>query len=233
MTLRYDQPESLFDSGLFYPSETALSTKRMKKIRLGISKLSPDSTASLGEGLVESMTGNAHVPTPDPALSVITTGAGDIRAKQAEIEATKAALDVQRQELVTLTNTLKDDIRMLADNVEDTCNGDEDKLRSTGFILVGDPAPRGPLTQVLNLRVATSDHEGQLDLRYARVPGAASYVIDISTNPEGPWTHNTVTTRITHTITGLTPGTKYWIRVRAVGANGFGPWSDPACKMAA
>ncbi len=36
-----------------------------------------------------------------------------------------------------------------------------------------------------------------------------------------------------HTETGLTSGTKYWIRVRAVGASGFGPWSDPAVKMAA
>ena len=34
------------------------------------------------------------------------------------------------------------------------------------------------------------------------------------------------------TVTGLTSGTKYWFRVRAIGATGPGPWSDPATKIA-
>ena len=56
---------------------------------------------------------------------------------------------------------------------------------------------------------------------------------DLAENSEGPWTQAIITTRVSHTFTGLTPGTKYWVKVRAVGTSGFGLWSDPACKMAA
>ena len=34
------------------------------------------------------------------------------------------------------------------------------------------------------------------------------------------------------TVSGLATGTKYWFRVRAIGAAGPGPWSDPATKVA-
>ncbi|MEO7300129.1 MAG: hypothetical protein ABI042_16315 [Verrucomicrobiota bacterium] len=34
-----------------------------------------------------------------------------------------------------------------------------------------------------------------------------------------------------YVISGLTIGAKTWVRVRAVGHNNTGPWSDPAVKM--
>lgn len=224
---RFD--EVFFDE----PVPGAAPRKHMKKIKMGLSKLNPTATTQFGYGIVESMTGNIHVPTPDPALSVITADADAVQDKQAEIEAKLTELDTLRTQLGTLTGVLKDDLRKLAANVEDKCDGNEEKLRSTGFSLAGDPTPRGPLDQVQNLRVAVTDNEGQLEVRYKSVPGAASYVIDTATDPDGPWTHYIVITRITQVLTGLIPGTKYWVRVRAVGTNGFGPWSDPACKIAA
>lgn len=34
------------------------------------------------------------------------------------------------------------------------------------------------------------------------------------------------------TVAGLTPGTQYWFRVRAIQANNPGNWSDPATRIA-
>jgi len=233
---------ALYDSSAVYdsafydeatPAAEPSTQTRMKKIKLGLSKSNPANTAQFADGIVESMTGNANFPSPDPTLPTLTGDAQAIRDKQAEIEAKEAELSVLRGQLGTLNETAKNNIRKLADHVEDKCDGNVDKLRSSGFSLVGDPTPRGPLPQVQNLRVQTSDNEGQLGVRYNPIIGAASYVVEYSTSPDGPWTQATITTRASHTITGLTSGTKYWLRVRAVGTTGFGPWSDPACRMAA
>jgi chitodextrinase len=84
-----------------------------------------------------------------------------------------------------------------------------------------------------NLQASTANNEGELKCKWNRVRGASSYVVECAGNPNGPWTQVTVTTKSSHTASGLTSGTKYWFRVRAVGAEGFGPWSDLAVKMAA
>ena len=42
-----------------------------------------------------------------------------------------------------------------------------------------------------------------------------------------------VTTRISCLATNLTPGKKYWFRVRAVGAAGLSGWSDSAARLTA
>lgn len=234
MILTWDTPGLLWDDGHHFDATAgSRPLNQMKKIRLSLSKSAPVDTAQYADGLVESLTGNPTVTAPDPALTVLTSGAQAIRDKQAEIDAADAALDTKRGELVALNDTLKDSIRMLADHVEDKCNGDVDKLRSTGFSIVGDPQPRGPIGQVQNLRLRTANNEGQLIGRWKSVPGAASYVADLAENSEGPWTQAIITTRVSHTFTGLTPGTKYWVKVRALGTTGYGLWSDPACKMAA
>lgn len=207
----------------------------MKKVRLALSKSKPTDTAQFAEGIVQSLTGNANVPAPDPALSVLTDGAQAIRDKMTEIAGTETLLETQQSQLVTLNEALKMDLRMLADHVEDKCNGNEEKLRSTGFRITGDPQPaRTEIGQVQNLRVDTTTVDGELRARWKKVPGAVSYVLDRALAADGPWTENVATsTRVEHTFEGLTPGQKYWFRVRAFGSPGFGGYSDPACKMAA
>ena len=63
--------------------------------------------------------------------------------------------------------------------------------------------------------------------------GASSYVFECATNPNGPWTPVEVTSRASTVATELTSGTKYWFHMRAGGAAGPDPWSEPVVKMAA
>ena len=84
-----------------------------------------------------------------------------------------------------------------------------------------------------NLLGIATDIEGQTKLKWNLVRGAKSYIVECATSPDGPWVQVTVTTRISCLATNLTPGTKYWFRVRAVGAAGLSGWSDPAAKLAA
>ena len=47
----------------------------------------------------------------------------------------------------------------------------------------------------------------------------------------GPYATFKQTTAAHVTITGLTSGSRVWVRVRAIGTKGEGPWSDPATKI--
>ena len=233
--ITYDTPGLYWDMpGLRYdePAPHAVPI-RMKKIKLGIGRSNPDDTAAFTETIVSAMTGNANFPTPDPALTTLANAAQAIRDKKLEITNMEAGLKAARDQLATLSSSAKDEVRKMANYVENKSDGAVDKIHSAGFSVKDDPEPRGPLSQVQNLRVQFSDNEGQLEGRYNTVPGAAMYVVETATNPEGPWAQAAITTRTTLMLTDLTPGTKYWVRVRAIGSSGVGPWSDPACKMAA
>ncbi len=233
--ITFDTPGLYWDMpGLRYdePAPHVIPTS-MKKIALGIGRANPDDTAAFTETIVSAMTGNTNFPTPDPALTVLADAAAAIRAKRIEITNMEAALMAKRDQLKDLSRTTKDAVRKMANYVENKSDGAIDKIHSAGFTVMGDPVPGGPLTQVQNLRVQFSDNEGQLDVRYNTVPGAAMYVVETATLPDGPWAQTAITTRTSQTLTDLTPGTKYWVRVRAIGSAGVGPWSDLACKMAA
>jgi hypothetical protein len=56
--------------------------------------------------------------------------------------------------------------------------------------------------------------------------------IQSAADSAGPWTHqDTTTTTRGVEVNSFTSGQRTWIRVRAVGAEGDGPWSDLAVKI--
>jgi chitodextrinase len=78
--------------------------------------------------------------------------------------------------------------------------------------------------------------EGEIDLNWQPVRGAASYAIVRSTTGNvanaGDWAAAGTSTKSKASVSGLTSGTRYWFRVAAVGSAGQGPWSDPATAIA-
>jgi hypothetical protein len=84
------------------------------------------------------------------------------------------------------------------------------------------------------LSATRGDHEGEIDCSWDTVAGARSYAIEISLDPptSTSWKHSGVSTKSRSTIGSLTPGTRYWFRVSAVGTAGQSSWSDPAVCIA-
>ncbi len=86
------------------------------------------------------------------------------------------------------------------------------------------------LTSPGNLRVIHGKVSGELVLRVEPVKGAKSYDISCCIGDpsiEANWKHCGVGTKASHLlVSGLVPGTLYWFRVRAIGPNGQGPWSQ-------
>ena len=56
--------------------------------------------------------------------------------------------------------------------------------------------------------------------------------MEVSPDPIGAntWTYKGTVTKAKATINSFVSGTRIWLHVRAIGAAGPGPWSDPAVK---
>jgi len=95
------------------------------------------------------------------------------------------------------------------------------------------PATENP-AQPAALSATAGNHEGEIDLAWDTVNGARSYVIEKSGDPPTvtSWGNSGVSTKSRATLNGLTPGTRYWFRVAAVGTGGQSGWSDPATRIA-
>ena len=204
-----------------------------KKIKLPLSRLAPADTAIKIDSLIESLTDNPNVPEPQPSLPVMSARAQSIRDQQSVVSGLLTDLRVARGQLRELNQLAKDDLGRLMRHVEAECDGEANKLLSTGFKLVKEPTRRGALPPVEELRVQRSEESGRLDLQWKPVPGALCYLPEHGDSPDGPWITMDPTSRAACSMSGLEPGTKHWLRVRAVGTAGPGPWSGAISRMAA
>lgn len=205
------------------------------KVKLSLSELNITQKVTLTQTVVTQSTGNPNLPTPTtPTLAALTAGANDLDAKFLTAEGARQA----SQTATANQNNSEDQLDLLLTQfgnfVENATGGDEAKILSTGLSVRAPSSPIGDLPQVANLTVSAGDNAGELDAQWDSVRGAKSYRIEKSLDPitATGWSLADVVTRSKGTISGLTSGTKYWLRVAAIGTAGQGPWSDPATKVA-
>ena len=120
-----------------------------------------------------------------------------------------------------LTNGTAYDFRVRARNAE-------------GWGPWSDTATATPVTvprKVTGLKLTRRNGDIKADWKAPEDGGSAitGYDVEYRTSPSGTWTDASDSgTDTTHTKSGLTDGTAYDFRVRAVNAEGDGPWSDIA-----
>ena len=185
--------------------------------------------------IVASLTPNPNFPEPwlpqIPTLAVFTTAKVDYEtAYHAALtkDINKVALRESRR--LTLTTIMK----QLAPYFELISQGNLVKLGSTGYDLRHDSAHTSgvdPLTAPLDFQVSHGTLSGTLDLKVARLENAASYDVHLAElDPliEANWKHVLSSNTATHMLlSNLIPGQTYWLRVRGIGTNGNGAWTDP------
>jgi hypothetical protein len=182
-----------------------------------------------------SLTGNADFPTPSPTLVAITAAIDDLEAAAATVQATKQQLKTEVSKQNDKEDAFDAALNQLVGYVQSVAGDDEALIHSAGM---DTRAAGGQSTSTPALPPALSatagDHDGEIDLTWDTVPKAKSYIIEKTTDPNAAtsWQHAGVSTKSSTTIEGLTPGTRYWFRVAAVGAAGQSGWSDPASKIA-
>lgn len=222
-----------YDDGSHYDEPAAPSTrKRMAQVKLGLRDKTLDEKADLADLFVTNMTGNATYPNPSPVLATLTGKASAARTKQTARNAASAALALAEQQLAIAETELVTALTSEGEYIQSASGGDAVKIASAGAEVSGPSGPVGPMPAPQNLRASGGDLEGTADLQWDPVRGRSSYIVECAQAAAGPWTQVYVGSKSSTTATALTSGTPYWFRVRAVGAAGPGPWSDPATKRA-
>ena len=132
----------------------------------------------------------------------------------------------------TALGVVENDMAMLATYVDNTANGDESFIMSSGFDVRAPNAPVGVLPAPTGLEVVAGAFVGQLLAGWNPVPGARLYELQTSNDPntESSWVSRGTATKASLAVDGLPSGSHCWVRVRANGTAGPGPYSDPGVK---
>jgi hypothetical protein len=182
-----------------------------------------------GLHVATSMTGNVNFTSPPITPVALTTeSTGFNVAVAASLNGTQAdtlAKKVKREALIATLD-------QLASYVELTALNDAQKILSSGFSLASTSrTPLAPgMTSILSVANVAS---GKLGLELAAADNAWAFVVEYTALPNGVTQHKTFTNPHEATLTGLTPGTMYSIRVQVMGSgNQVTEWCDTVQHMA-
>ena len=208
----------------------------MTQFKLELQKRTVTSKLALGTTHITSMNGNTHYPaaTRVPTDAQMQTAQDDLQTAQNAADAAEVVGKQRIQERDEKEAAWDRVITARANNCEAVTPNDLAALASTGFPLRGTPAPIGALPAPGDLRATATDNAGVIELRCDTVKGASSYEWEckVHDNVAAPWSAIKTSTTSKILVPGLTPGTLYAFRVRAIGSAGPGAWSDEASGRA-
>jgi len=219
---------STYDSLFAYydlPEVSALVREIMKTV-LNIEGFTPSEVVSKGQSIHDSMDGNANFTTPNPALAGVQTHidtANDkIAAADTKVAAAREAVAARRAAVEGLIVLL----RQLAAYVENQSAGDEDKILSAGFsvrAVNNGSTPNASEAIITILSLTATINPGELRLRIKPFSHALYYEAFTSMTPENAesWELHATESRSTVMLTGFTPGSKPYVKVRAKLRDGF------------
>ena len=202
------------------------------KAIIGFSNFTAAELGPVAQFILERMSENAAV-FPSPNVSMATLGAlvGDYQAKLSA-RASRATADVVA--LNAARAGLETVLGRLGIYVNGVAQGDAAVVEKSGFpsYSTARPALAGPPAAPRNLRLGRGGVSGSVLARYLSQRGWATHEVQTNTgNPdnEADWHGAGIFQGQKAELTGLTPGTLVWVRVRTVGLKGvMGDWSDPA-----
>lgn len=237
---RYDSgPGVRYDTGLRYSIHEAgpapNRTKTMKKVKLELESKDNLMVSTLAKAHGAAVDNPANGFTNlNPPKAEYDAGIDELDAAILGTAAAASALQTAQDREVAARAEIDTLLRGRASYVDGVAKGDGDIIHKAGFETDADRSPIGALPAPQNLRATYNGHTGQIVVRGKPVNGARSYVTDCREHGPtlGAWQQVKVSTGARITATGLTPGTEYAFRMKAVGAAGDSPWSDEVVKMA-
>lgn len=170
-------------------------------------------------------------PAPAPTLASLNDALESYRIAYNATTTRDTAKIVQRN---LARQALTELLRRLVPYLEFVAHGDVEALASTGFDLRRDTSRTNglaPLPAPEGFKVQHGPRRGSLDVRVTRVPGAASYEVQITQGDptsDIDWKHAMTSVTASHIrLNDLPPTQAFWVRVRGVGSGGNGLWTEP------
>jgi hypothetical protein len=206
----------------------------MSKVKLHLQNLPIAEKLALARRILAKIKNNPDLPQAQALVA----------PTEAEVDALEAAeTKVQGSRQQTIADTLARDaqetktdqmLRVMGDAVEKETGGDAAKIHGAGLETAAEKSPIGELPAPTHLAVTQGDEDGELSVSCDKVRGASSYLWEVTDDATGKsgWRMGGVSTKSRYDIQELTSGTRYHVRVAAIGAAGQSPFSDAIAKVA-
>ena len=171
-----------------------------------------------------------HFSTPPVLPAALITLNTTLRTA---ITASDAGGPMQTAEKNNAYKAVTSALRKDANYVEIQSDNDQATLLSSGFDIVSTNRAQAPLDQPVIVEISNLATT-QLLIRMLSILNAKSYQVQIATAVNGPWSEAGIYTQARRIVlAGLTPGTIYFVRARAIGGStGYSEWSVAVSLMA-
>ncbi len=230
-------PPVFYNSGARYGDTVSphKKTKRMSKIARNMSRLPIKQRSAKFGVIIQGIEDNPTiVPEPKPTLPVLKAAQAKSVASIKKLEDLELEVIAARAEMHADIDAVADLIEEEAPTVESATGGNKADILTIGYD-VQDEEPAGPREPQKPERftVTAGDGEGELDWSCDRDGAARMMESETTETPDiaGSWKKNTPTTKSSGTIPGLPSGKRVYTRLRGIGTNGPGPWSDVISKI--
>lgn len=199
------------------------------RVSRDFAKVPANDLANLADDVVDGMTGNPAFTTPPvlpPALTILNT------TLRTSITAADAGGKAQTAAKYTAYDAVVAALRKNANYVENESNNDVATLLSSGFDIVSTNRASAPLEQP-TITAIENLATTQLLIRMKSILNAKSYQVQLAAAAAGPWMEAGIFTQARRIVLrGLTPGTIYFVRARAIGGStGYSEWSVAVSLM--
>jgi hypothetical protein len=196
---------------------------------LRISKRSNPEVISRSRIYVTEMTGNAYFPNPSPSLSSIST---QIQLLEDAFSKSQTGLKGSVAQLIPIRRQLLLMLKALAAYVEAVANEESD-LAGPIIQSAGMDVKRAPPKPNRAFTAEALPMSGQIRLSTQAIPRSV-FIYQVSTQPNNPasWETVHIDLRVKKTLTGLTPGIRYYFRMATVTNKIQSDWSPMVAVIA-
>ena len=175
--------------------------------------------------IVDQMTDNPAFATPTPPLKDVTDANNEYISALGKVEYGSKADTVIKNNLRAALIVL---LKLLADYVQTTSNGDEAIILSSGFDVNKKPTTVGELDKPTGFSVKPGKNKGSVIASCNAVNNANFYefeYMELPVTPNSVWIQKT-STKSKLQIDGFIRGKEYNYRVAAAGSDPSRVWSD-------
>ncbi|MBB3186227.1 fibronectin type III domain-containing protein [Microbacter margulisiae] len=201
-----------------------MNTTRVAK-EVSRNKYSDEGIVTYAQSIKNALTDNENFPGPNPQLTELQKCIDEMKVAIVNSKnGNKEDTAIKRNKRANLEAIMK----KLANYVQDTSNGDEAIILSSGFEIIRKASPVGPLPRVTGIEITPGTSRGSLNLKWDVVESAYAYNVEYIEMPGSETSSKTrlSTSKSSIIIPNLKRGQQYAFQVVAVGSDPTQNWSD-------
>ena len=202
----------------------------MARHKLGFRNRSVTEQLSICERVVASLTGAAAEQLSNINLPAVSSAVAAARASDARVRSLQAELKAERARCQALMREARTQVTRAGGMAASNAAFDPQKMLAAGLELESPKLPVGRPAAPGSVRAEPLAEPGAVQLRWERPLRRCVFEVECRAESaaENAWASCGVNMQQRQIVRDLTPGVKYWFRVRAINAHGPGPWSQMA-----